>query len=224
VPDTVAGSSSSSSVFGEAPPSGSPHSSRKFPSLFTDDLFAARKPTVNNGRYPSPVVSGSPDLKAAELAAEDVDPERLAKEDPLATQVWKMYAKTKATLPHGQRMENLTWRMMALALKKKKEDEERVKAEEKQPEIKQEKAAESIDAVSSSSAQPPGSSSTGSTDEDSERGRSKGKARVKVVGFDGTNQDGVEDVECVHLFHSDWIDLLIPLCRNPATYLWTGGP
>jgi hypothetical protein len=26
-----------------------------------------------------------------------------------------MYARTKATLPHAQRMENITWRMMALA-------------------------------------------------------------------------------------------------------------
>ena len=48
----------------------------------------------------------------------------MAKDDPLATQVWRMYARQKATLPHAQRMENLTWRMMALALKKKKEDEE----------------------------------------------------------------------------------------------------
>ena len=28
-----------------------------------------------------------------------------------------MYANTKGTLPHAQRMENITWRMMVLALK-----------------------------------------------------------------------------------------------------------
>ena len=48
----------------------------------------------------------------------------LANGDPLAAQVWKMYARDKAALPHAQRMENLTWRMMALALKKKKRKEE----------------------------------------------------------------------------------------------------
>ena len=57
----------------------------------------------------SPLRSGSPDLKSNELNGDDVDPEKLAKEDPLATQVWKMYARTKANLPHAQRMENLTW-------------------------------------------------------------------------------------------------------------------
>lgn len=200
VPDTL-GSSSSSSALGDAPSTGSPLSSRKYPDLFTDDLFPGRKASLNNGRYPSPITSGSPDLKAAELAAEDVDPERLAREDPLATQVWKMYARTKANLPHGQRMENLTWRMMALALKKQKEDEDRVRAEEKLAEIKQEAVADDLDATpqSSHSGRPPGGSAAGSADDDSERGRSKGKARVKVVGFDGTNQDGVEDTECVLL-------------------------
>lgn len=57
--------------------------------------------------------------------------EELSKEDPLATQVWRMYARTKAQLPHAQRMENLTWRMMALALRRKKQmeaDEEALRA------------------------------------------------------------------------------------------------
>ena len=229
VHDATTGSSGSSSVFdgssrSTAPTSmGSPLSNRRFSDLFTDELFPSRKPSLNDGRFPSPVVTGSPDLKAAELAVEDVDPEKLAREDPLATQVWKMYAKTKATLPHGQRMENLTWRMMALALKKKKEDEERVKAEERLPEIKQEKLAESIDVTPqlSSSGRPPGSAAE--EQEDAERGRSKGKARVKVVGFDGTNQDGVEDTECVP-FYSACITLLIILCRNIAKCQWTGEP
>ena len=83
--------------------------------------------------FASPKVSGSPDLKSVDLTGADADPEQMAKEDPLATQVWRMYARQKATLPHAQRMENLTWRMMALALKKKKEDEgkERERAREK---------------------------------------------------------------------------------------------
>jgi GATA-binding protein len=40
------------------------------------------------------------------------DPEKLAKQDPLATRVWKMYAWQMAILPDAQRMEDLTWRMM----------------------------------------------------------------------------------------------------------------
>lgn len=50
------------------------------------------------------------------------------KKDPLATQVWRLYTKAKDNLPNGSRMENLTWRMMAMTLnhKKKKEDGEKV--------------------------------------------------------------------------------------------------
>ncbi|KAK3830320.1 MAG: hypothetical protein J3R72DRAFT_455919 [Linnemannia gamsii] len=40
------------------------------------------------------------------------------REDPLASQVWKMYSKAKDSLD-GQRMENMTWRMMSLSLHKK---------------------------------------------------------------------------------------------------------
>lgn len=68
--------------------------------------------------------SGSADLDA--LDPDELgngDPDEMAKKDPLATQVWKMYAKQKATLANGARMENLTWRMMAMTLRKKKEQE-----------------------------------------------------------------------------------------------------
>lgn len=61
----------------------------------------------------------------------EIDPDEMAKKDPLATQVWKMYAKQKSTLPNGARMENLTWRMMALTLRKKKE-QERLEAAERE--------------------------------------------------------------------------------------------
>lgn len=46
------------------------------------------------------------------------------KADPLATQVWRLYTKVKDTLPNGTRLENLTWRMMAMTLNKKKMQEE----------------------------------------------------------------------------------------------------
>lgn len=68
--------------------------------------------------------SGSADLDALDAdELGDGDPDEMAKKDPLATQVWKMYAKQKATLANGARMENLTWRMMAMTLRKKKEQE-----------------------------------------------------------------------------------------------------
>ena len=54
---------------------------------------------------------------------EDLNPDEMSKKDPLATQVWKMYAKQRSQLPNGARMENLTWRMMAMTLRKKKEQE-----------------------------------------------------------------------------------------------------
>lgn len=63
-----------------------------------------------------------PGLEASAREAEDEDPSALAKEDPLAAQVWRLYARTKSNLPNGERMENLTWRMMAMTLKKKEMD------------------------------------------------------------------------------------------------------
>jgi GATA-binding protein len=44
----------------------------------------------------------------------------MQKKDPLATQVWKLYSKQKGTLPNAERMENLTWRMMALTLRRER--------------------------------------------------------------------------------------------------------
>jgi GATA-binding protein len=47
--------------------------------------------------------------------------EELQQNDPLATQVWKFFAKTKENIPNQGRMENLTWRMMAVGMRKHKE-------------------------------------------------------------------------------------------------------
>ena len=51
------------------------------------------------------------------------DPEEMQKKDPLATQIWKLYARTKKSLPNQKRMENLTWRMMAMTLHRKRQEE-----------------------------------------------------------------------------------------------------
>ncbi|KAF3905166.1 hypothetical protein AA313_de0202549 [Arthrobotrys entomopaga] len=44
----------------------------------------------------------------------------MQKQDPLATQIWKLYSRTKVGLPNQERMENLTWRMMSMTLKKER--------------------------------------------------------------------------------------------------------
>jgi Fungal protein of unknown function (DUF1752) len=173
--------------------------SSMFSDILSDSLFGSRHGTDGASTFPSPLLSGSPDLHSTALSPTDAsqcDPERLAKEDPLATQVWKMYARTKANLPHAQRMENLTWRMMALALKKKKDDEAKQlgslgELEQVGVQVKTEPGEVTGDIVSL-------------TTEDNkeavlgeERGRriDKGKAKVSVVGFDGANQDCTEDDE-----------------------------
>lgn len=59
-----------------------------------------------------------------DAAGEELDsPDEMQKKDPLATQVWRLYSKTKKQLPNQERMENLTWRMMAMNLRKRKMQE-----------------------------------------------------------------------------------------------------
>lgn len=49
-------------------------------------------------------------------------PEDMQKNDPLGTQIWKLYARTKGQLPNSERLENLTWRMMSMNLRKKERE------------------------------------------------------------------------------------------------------
>ena len=49
------------------------------------------------------------------------DPEEMQKKDPLGTQIWKLYSRTKTRLPNQERMENLTWRMMAMNLRRREQ-------------------------------------------------------------------------------------------------------
>ncbi|RYP32793.1 hypothetical protein DL767_005041 [Monosporascus sp. MG133] len=49
--------------------------------------------------------------------------EQMQEDDPLATQVWKFFRKTKQNLPSRERMENLTWRMMYPSLRKRAQEE-----------------------------------------------------------------------------------------------------
>ncbi|EIE86424.1 global nitrogen regulator protein [Rhizopus delemar RA 99-880] len=79
--------------------------------ILSDNLFPPRKPKA--------MVEFSED----EEDSESDDEKKNKKEDPLATQVWRLYTKAKDTLPNGSRLENLTWRMMAMTLNKKKKEE-----------------------------------------------------------------------------------------------------
>ncbi|QKX60012.1 uncharacterized protein TRUGW13939_07154 [Talaromyces rugulosus] len=53
-------------------------------------------------------------------------PDEMQRKDPLATQIWKLYSRTKSQLPNQERMENLTWRMMSMSLRR----QERERAEQ----------------------------------------------------------------------------------------------
>ena len=50
-------------------------------------------------------------------------PEEMQRKDPLGTQIWKLYSRTKTRLPNQERMENLTWRMMAMNLKRREKEQ-----------------------------------------------------------------------------------------------------
>jgi hypothetical protein len=188
-----------------------------FTDIFSDDLFTPLGPPLSpqhTSPFTSPRLSGSPVLKAS--PDPDIDPDHLAKEDPLATQVWKMYARTKVSLPHAQRMENITWRMMALALKKKKEEEDAsASADAHQPNpAHPDQPTPALSSLPSEEDQPPPPSD--------ERGRriDKGKAPVRVVGFDGLTQDGLDEQESVFPFLSPC--LIFSFCFQ-GLFPWIGG-
>ncbi|KAI9709954.1 MAG: hypothetical protein M1820_003032 [Bogoriella megaspora] len=50
-------------------------------------------------------------------------PEAMQKEDPLATQIWRLYSRHKTQIPNRERLENLTWRMMAMRLKQSRDQD-----------------------------------------------------------------------------------------------------
>ena len=48
-----------------------------------------------------------------DIGADQSDEPALS-DEPIASQVWKMYTKQRKELPNGARMENLTWRMVSM--------------------------------------------------------------------------------------------------------------
>lgn len=84
--------------------------------LLSDSLFPPTRPRP-------PPSNNNNDIQATATATaidREQQSEDESKKDPLASRVWRMYTKAKDTLPNGSRMENLTWRMMAMTLTKKK--------------------------------------------------------------------------------------------------------
>lgn len=66
------------------------------------------------------------------LEDEEIEKERA--KDPLATQIWRLYARTKSQLPHKERLANLTWRMMAMNMRRNEREDETVDDEVDDPE------------------------------------------------------------------------------------------
>ena len=58
-----------------------------------------------------------------DAASTEMDsPEEMQKKDPLGIQIWKLYSKTKTQLPNQERMDNLSWRMMSMNLKRQERE------------------------------------------------------------------------------------------------------
>lgn len=98
-------------------------------STSTQPVTNISPPAVN---FPSPNTVAQSELlqdNAFPAWKDDAGPENtesaeeLQKDDPLGTQIWKLYSKTKTRLPNQERMENLTWRMMAMNLKRREREQ-----------------------------------------------------------------------------------------------------
>ncbi|KAJ7497282.1 hypothetical protein FB451DRAFT_1017720 [Mycena latifolia] len=127
---------------------------------------------------PPPRLSGSPELTATRT--DDAD-------NPVA-KIWKLYSHHQAALPNAQRMENITWRMMTMKLKKDKDRDSTLDSATDTPSPSTDASVKTEPGLE----RPP-----------DERGRriDKGKAKVQVVGFDGLNQDGIDDDDVIPM---DW--------------------
>ncbi|KAI9663259.1 MAG: hypothetical protein M1821_008307 [Bathelium mastoideum] len=68
----------------------------------------------------------SPESPASPASPESSEsPEATQRKEPLATQMWRFYSRTKFHLPSRERMENITWRMMGKQLMKTRDLEPR---------------------------------------------------------------------------------------------------
>ncbi len=67
----------------------------------------------------------------------DQSPEELQRQDPLATQIWRFFSKTKQSLPNQERMENLTWRMMHVNMLRRQQQHEQQHERQRQQQQQQ---------------------------------------------------------------------------------------
>ncbi len=146
------------------------------PGLTGMTSFPTSRRTSQSGDLPISPVIGSPS---------GVDPSSppsdLVKRDPLAAQVWKAYAKAKGQMPNGPRMENLTWRLMHMTLKK---------TEPGKP------AVSTMDQVQEEDEEREKQDGVGAIAEDQERGRrGRFKGKGRVVGFNAESPQGHHDEE-----------------------------
>ncbi|KAJ5638179.1 Nitrogen regulatory protein nrfA [Penicillium lividum] len=84
-----------------------------------DSPFSPTSSTAQDGMLNDPIF---PEWRSGAPRGGD-NPDELQRQDPLAAQIWRLYTKTKANLPNQERMENLTWRMMAMSLKRKEREQ-----------------------------------------------------------------------------------------------------
>ncbi|KAI9266633.1 hypothetical protein BDA99DRAFT_27755 [Phascolomyces articulosus] len=89
-------------------------------SLLEDSLFPPRKPKTSSTMTDDDITHTNHHTQQQKDGSDEENVDGQSKQDPLATQVWRLYTKAKDTLPNASRMENLTWRMMAMTLNKNK--------------------------------------------------------------------------------------------------------
>ncbi|GAA6000016.1 hypothetical protein JCM10207_006014 [Rhodosporidiobolus poonsookiae] len=85
----------------------------------TSSAKAARTPSANGA---SPLAVADEPSPAGSTIIDEEGAELLSRKDPIAAQVWRMFHKAKNTQANGARMENLTWRLMSMTLRKRRED------------------------------------------------------------------------------------------------------
>ncbi|KAL3466846.1 nitrogen regulatory protein area N terminus-domain-containing protein [Aspergillus heterothallicus] len=111
------------------------HSASNHPSNFSSHQFAEPVQLSDDFSLGSPLSPSDsaqdnllhdslfPEWKSNATASRGFDsPDEMQRRDPLATQIWKLYSRTKAQLPNQERMENLTWRMMAMSLRRQERE------------------------------------------------------------------------------------------------------
>lgn len=72
----------------------------------------------------APVVRAGGGRGVAGAANNVPSADEMLRRDPLMTEVWRFFTQTKQLLPERERMENMTWRMMALKLRRDSKEQQ----------------------------------------------------------------------------------------------------